>query len=173
VRLLDFALGILVARAVLTGRWRNIGLGWSALLLAISVPLASFVPYLYGQRVVTIVPIVLLVAAAATADTRERFTPFRSRTARWFGEISFAFYLLHFIVLTGGKSLLDRTFPTPVALALLVAELVAAAGAAALLYTLVERPITRRFSTSRRRQATVPAQREPSAQAVPALSVDH
>ncbi|MEV8511603.1 acyltransferase [Dactylosporangium sp. NPDC051484] len=161
VRLLDFALGILVARAVLSGRWRGIGLGWSTLLLVVAVPLASFVPYLYGQRVVAIVPIVLLITAAATADADGRFTPFRGRTARWLGEISFAFYLLHFIVLVAGRSLLGRTFGTPAAVGLLVAELAVAIGLSALLYTAVERPITRRFSTARRRDVTVPRQRQP------------
>ncbi|GAA2642530.1 acyltransferase [Dactylosporangium fulvum] len=166
VRLLDFALGILVARAVLSGRWRDVGLGWSALLLAVAVPLASFVPYLYGQRAVTIVPIVLLIAAAATADAQGRFTPFRGRAARWLGEISFAFYLLHFIVLAAGRSLLGRTFGTPAAIALLAAELAVSIALAALLYTAVERPITRRFSTARR-AAVVPQQRQP------ALTVEH
>ncbi|MER7282802.1 acyltransferase [Dactylosporangium sp. NPDC000244] len=150
VRLLDFALGILVARAVALGRWRDIGLGWSALLLAVSVPLASFVPYLYGQRAVTIVPIALLVAAAASADASGRGTWFAARPARWLGEVSFAFYLLHFIVITGGRTLLGRTFPTPAAIGLILAELLVATAAAAALYTWFERPITRRFSAPRR-----------------------
>ncbi|WP_432994814.1 acyltransferase family protein [Dactylosporangium sp. CA-233914] len=155
VRLLDFALGILVARAVLLGRWKNIGLGWSALLLAVAVPLASFVPYLYGQRAVTIVPITLLVAAAATADAAGRPTWFASRPARWLGEISFAFYLLHFIVITGGRTVLGRTFATPAALGLILAELAVATLAAAALYTWFERPLTRHFSAPRGKPAEV------------------
>ncbi|MEV6931637.1 acyltransferase [Dactylosporangium sp. NPDC051485] len=170
VRLLDFALGILVARAVLLGRWRDIGLGWSALLLVVSVPLASFVPYLYGQRAVTIVPIALLVAAAATADTKGRFTPLRSGPARWLGEVSFAFYLLHFIVIAGSRTLLGRTFSTPAAIGLLAVELAVSIAAAAALYTWFERPITRRFSAPRQPAAAVPAQRQP---AEAALSVEH
>lgn len=161
VRVFDFLLGILVARAVQLGRWRDIGVGWSGLLLVVAVPLASYVPYLYGQRAVTIVPIVLLVAAAASADARGRFTPFRNPTARWLGEISFAFYLLQFIVITEGRTLLGRTFATPAAIGLILVELAVTLGAAALLFTFVERPLTRRFSAPRRPAGTVPIPRTP------------
>ncbi|WP_371498445.1 acyltransferase [Kitasatospora sp. NBC_00374] len=152
VRLLDFALGMLVAHAVMNGRWRNIGMIWSSVLLVAGYVLTYYVPYLYGQRAACIIPIVLLIAAAAVADAENRFTIFRNRTMLWLGEISFAFYLLHFVVLTYGRTLLgDRMFSAPVGAAVLVAE----AGVAVLLswalYALVERPITKRFSKPRKR----------------------
>jgi peptidoglycan/LPS O-acetylase OafA/YrhL len=149
VRLLDFLLGILVARLVLLGRWRGPGLTVSALLLAAVFPLTRAVPYLYGQRAVTIIPIVLVIAAAATADATGRRTLFQSRTAVWLGEISFAFYLLHFIVLTESRTLLGRTFGTPAAIALLLALLAVTIVLAWLLYVTVERPLTRRWSGRR------------------------
>lgn len=104
VRLLDFALGILVARAVMTGRWRNIGTTWSALLLAVSYAVAMNVEHLYAQRSVTLVPIVLLIAAVATRDAENKPTPFNNRFMIWLGEISFAFYLLHYIVLACSRT---------------------------------------------------------------------
>ena len=98
-RVLDFALGILVARAVAAGRWRNIGMVWSGVLLVVSYVIASVVPEIYGQRAICIIPIALLIAAAAIADSDGRFTLFRNRVTIWLGNISFAFYLLHYIVL--------------------------------------------------------------------------
>src|SRR4029078_3740057 len=38
-RVLDFALGILVARSVMSGRWRNIGMVWAGALLIASYAL--------------------------------------------------------------------------------------------------------------------------------------
>jgi peptidoglycan/LPS O-acetylase OafA/YrhL len=152
VRVLDFALGILVARAVMAGRWRNIGMVWSGALLVGGYVLAESTPYLYGQSAVFIVPAALLIAAAAIADNENRFTLFRNRAMTWLGEISFAFYLMHFIVLTYGRSLLgDRYFSTPATIALLVAGVAVSIAVSWLLYTVVERPITRRWSTSGRR----------------------
>jgi peptidoglycan/LPS O-acetylase OafA/YrhL len=44
VRLLDFALGILVARAVMTGRWRNIGMVSAGLLVVAGYLLSEALP---------------------------------------------------------------------------------------------------------------------------------
>jgi peptidoglycan/LPS O-acetylase OafA/YrhL len=146
-RLLDFALGILVARAVMSGRWRNIGMIASGVLLAGGYWLAASTPYLYGQSAVFVVPAALLIAAAAIADNEGRFTLFRNRVMTWLGEISFAFYLM----LAYGRSLLgSRLFSTAATVWLLLAGVVVAVGVSWALYSFVERPITRRFSGSRR-----------------------
>jgi peptidoglycan/LPS O-acetylase OafA/YrhL len=151
-RLLDFALGILVARAVMSGRWRNIGMIASSVLLAGGYWLAASTPYLYGQSAIFVVPAALLIAAAAIADNEGRFTLFRNRVMTWLGEISFAFYLMHFIVLAYGRSLLgSRLFSTAATVWLLVVGVVVAVGVSWALYSLVERPITRRFSGARRK----------------------
>ncbi|CAL9326123.1 MULTISPECIES: acyltransferase family protein [Streptomyces] len=149
-RVLDFALGMLVAQAVVRGRWFNIGMVWSGVLLAGSYVLCSHVPFLYSQRSVTIIPIVLLIAAAATADIRGTASWFRGRTMLWLGEISFAFYLVHFIVLTYMRKELEGTFSVAETTCLVALGLVISVLASWALYALVERPITRRFSSSRR-----------------------
>ncbi|MFD9563937.1 acyltransferase family protein [Streptomyces sp. NPDC059994] len=154
VRLLDFALGMLVAHAVMRGRWRNIGIVCSSLLLAGGYWLSSHVDLLYSQRSTTIIPIILLIAAAAMADVEGRFTVFRNRAMVWLGEISFAFYLLHFIVLAYGRKLLGHDlYSTPAAIGLIAAMLAVSVLASWALYALVERPITRRWSRSRKARA--------------------
>ncbi|MFF1409684.1 acyltransferase family protein [Streptomyces sp. NPDC058289] len=152
VRMADFALGILVALAVKHGRWRNIGMIWSSLLLAACYWLTFHVPYLYGQRAVLIVPIVLLIAAAASADIEGRPSLFRHRAMVWLGEISFAFYLLHYITMCSLRWALgeEQMYSLPVTLGLL-----AGVGAATLLmswglFAWVETPLVRRFGRSRR-----------------------
>nr|WP_209447224.1 acyltransferase [Amycolatopsis alba] len=153
-RLLDFGLGILVARAVMLGRWRDIGMLWSGLLVAASYVVCFFVPYLYGLRVVFLVPAVMLTAAAAIADNEGRFTLFRNRAMVWLGEISFAFYMVHYIVLAFTRKLLGPDlFSTPAGFAIIAGQAVLTLLVSWALYAGVERPITRRWSVSRRKTA--------------------
>ncbi len=152
VRMVDFALGILVALAVKHGVWRNIGMIWSSLLLAAGYWLTWHVPYLYGQRATMILPIALLIAATATADIEGRFTLFRNRTMVWLGEVSFAFYLLHYTALSWLRKLLGTThlYSNTAGAALLLGTVVVTVLLSWALYTLVEDPLVRRFSRSRR-----------------------
>ncbi|MET8699097.1 acyltransferase [Kitasatospora sp. NPDC004723] len=154
VRMVDFALGILVALAVRSGRWRDIGMVWSGALLVAGYAATRWVPYLYAQRALTVLPIALLVAATAIADRDGRFTPFRNRTMTWLGEISFAFYLLHFIVLTELRDLLGtRMYSTVEGVGLLLLAIAVTVLLSWVLYRLVEAPVTRRFSAPRRKPA--------------------
>ncbi|MGC1214837.1 MAG: acyltransferase [Micromonospora sp.] len=156
-RLLDFALGILVARAVMTGRWRDIGTVWAGLLMAASYVVALFVPYLYGLRAVCAVPIAFLIAACATADVKGRPTLFRNRLMVWLGNLSYAFYLLQFMVyLTVRFALGLRVFSTPVSIAILLGNLALTIALSAALYTFVERPLVRRWSKPRRAPVVAP-----------------
>ncbi|MET7354797.1 acyltransferase family protein [Streptomyces mirabilis] len=152
VRMVDFALGILVALAVKHGRWRNIGMFWSSLLLVGGYVLTFHVPYLYGQRAAMILPITLLIAAAATADIEGRFTLFRNRTMVWLGEISFAFYLLHYTALSTLRKALGthQMYSTATGVAMLVGTAAVTVLLSWALYALVEAPLVRRFSRSRR-----------------------
>ncbi|MFF4562644.1 acyltransferase family protein [Streptomyces sp. NPDC001435] len=155
VRMVDFALGILVALAVKHGRWRNIGMIPSFVLLAGGYWLTYHVPYLYGQRAAMIIPIALLIAAAATADIEGRFSLFRNRTMVWLGEISFAFYLLHYIALSWlRKQLGTEMYSTTQGIAMLVGAAVGTVVLSWLLYRLVEAPLVRRFSRPRRAART-------------------
>lgn len=157
MRLLDFVLGILVARAVMTGRWRDIGMFWSGVLLAASYALASFVPLLYGMRVMCVVPAALLVAAGALADTKGRRSLFSRPAAVWLGEVSFAFYLVHYTVLTLVCELLGgRMLGTPAGTALLAGEIAVSLLISWALYAWVERPLTRRWSKSRKAAPRTP-----------------
>jgi len=150
-RLVDFALGILVALAVKHGRWRNIGIIPSFVLLAGGYWLTFHMPYFYGQRATMIIPIALLIAAAATSDIEGRFTVFRNRAMVRLGEISFAFYLLHYIVLaTLRKQLGTDMYSLTETIGLLVGAALGTVALSWLLHRLVETPIVRRFSRSRR-----------------------
>ncbi|MER7147858.1 acyltransferase family protein [Streptomyces xanthochromogenes] len=151
VRALDFFLGILLARIVINGKWIRVGVLPAALLFVACYALAGQLPYVYGLNAATIIPIALLVPAAAVADINGWRTGLRGRFAIWLGEISYAFYLVHAIVLIWCRGQLGNPqgWSTPAGIALLLGGLVLSVLVAWALYALVERPAMRRWSRPR------------------------
>lgn len=162
-RVLEFMLGIVLARIVLTGRWIPINMTTAALLVvagqavALTIDSAS---YLLSASAGPALPVALLIAAAASADARGAYSPFRSRTMVWLGEISFAFYMVHKIVMTylqqvftGGEENWGTPWPLSQWLLFSVTAFAVALVAAAGLYRFVEVPCLRRFGSSRKDKA--------------------
>ncbi|MCH0566233.1 MULTISPECIES: acyltransferase [unclassified Streptomyces] len=160
-RVLDFLLGILMARIVLSGRW--IGLG---VLPALAVTVAAYalslqVPFLFSLNAVVVVPFALLISAAAARDAQGRGTAVSGRVWVWLGEVSFAFYLVHQILLSVVQERFGYREAGSFAEAAVVAALIAAVSLllAWLLYAGVERPAVRawarRARAARMRHAAV------------------
>jgi peptidoglycan/LPS O-acetylase OafA/YrhL len=158
-RMLDFVLGIVIARLVMQDRWIRLSLPAAALLtLAFYVVVSEVVPLLYSVVAAMVVPLALLVAAGARADVEGHRSPLRGRVTGWLGDTSFAFYLIHILVLYGASNMSPGGFGVAAALAVMVGAYLVTLGLASLLHTGVERPMMRRFSRSRSRQrAAVPA----------------
>ncbi|MFI1935591.1 acyltransferase family protein [Streptomyces purpureus] len=150
VRALEFTLGILIARIVREGRWKGPRPLPAALLLAAAYLAALNAPYLYSLVALTLVPLALLTGAVAHAEITGR--PLRLAGPVWIrlGELSFAFYLLHRLVLIHGHQLLgSRAYPTPLAAAAVLGAFAVSLLLAQLLRTAVEQPFVRRFATPR------------------------
>ncbi|TWE29598.1 peptidoglycan/LPS O-acetylase OafA/YrhL [Prauserella muralis] len=168
VCLLQFVLGMLLARIVLAGRWIGVPLPVAALLLVPGYALGLVVPYTFGVNATTIVPVALIIAAAAVADERGTPTLLRSRTAVWLGEVSFAFYLVHYLVLLRGRELIgvDQQWGTAGEVALLAVAFTLSLLLAWALYAGIERPAMRRWSRPRPAEPpdppTQPLPRQPS-----------
>ncbi|WP_329214517.1 acyltransferase [Streptomyces sp. NBC_01485] len=163
-RVLDFALGILVARSVMAGRWRNIGMIWSGVLLAASYAVGYFTPPIYSTRAVCVIPAALLIAAGAMADNEGRFTFCRNRVMVWLGDISFAFYLVHYTVMVAVWKLLGSKSYSPLeAVGLMALCMGVAILASWAMFALIERPITQRWSNPKKKlvAAAPPAEPEP------------
>jgi peptidoglycan/LPS O-acetylase OafA/YrhL len=152
VRALDFLLGIVMARIVMTGKWIRIGLLPAAGLVVVGYLVALYGPHLYSFVGATIIPLALLIPAAAVADVNGTTSPLRGRVMVWLGEVSFAFYLVHRLVLQYGHIALGagRTWSTPTAIGLLLLGLALSMLLAWLLHAGVERPMMRRFASARR-----------------------
>jgi peptidoglycan/LPS O-acetylase OafA/YrhL len=156
VRIMECLLGMLLARIVLTGRWVG-PRPWLAVLLVVAAYIVSLhVPYLFRLDAITVIPLVLLTGAVATADIEGRGTILDKRLLVWLGEVSFGFYLVHNLVLEFGHrafggpevdgQVQEKTWSMPSGIALLIAAFMLSLLLAWLLHTLVEKPIVRRWS---------------------------
>lgn len=157
-RALEFILGILVARLVMSGRWVGPGVWTSTLLVVVGYVASLWAPFLYGFVSYGVIPLALLIPAFAKADINGRRTVFSRPWMVKLGELSFAFYLLHWLVLkyghlaVGGHSATPGTsasyWSTPTAIAFLVAGFGITLVLSWALYTYVELLVMRRWSRS-------------------------
>jgi peptidoglycan/LPS O-acetylase OafA/YrhL len=159
-RSLEFVLGMLLARIVLTGRWVRVGV-LPAAVLAVGAYIGSLhAPFLFRFAAVTVIPLGILIAAVASADVAGRRTVLSTRPMVWLGEISFAFYMVHKLVLQFGHLAFGRipngmggvsgpAWSTPGGAAFLAGCFLVSLLLAWGLSVGVERPLVRRWSSRR------------------------
>lgn len=152
-RIGEFALGVALARLVALGSWRGPRLDIALGIMLLSYFLVPVWPGEYGYSVATIVGIGVLIPAAALADLREDPSFWRSRRMVRLGELSFAFYMVHLMVIR----VVRRVFPGLVRLGS-SAEVFVVAGIFALslglawvLYEYVETPCRRALTRPRKK----------------------
>ena len=148
---LEFVFGMLLARIVVTGRKVPLGRGAAAAVTIGGYAVSHFLPARIDLVATMMLPLGLLVAAAAKADVANRRNWLSGRIMVWLGEVSFAFYLWHALVL---EYLYPRLFGPSSNPGISVAEIALIFGVALTLawlqFTLIERPLMRRFAVSRR-----------------------
>jgi peptidoglycan/LPS O-acetylase OafA/YrhL len=166
VRSLEFWMGAVAAELMRRGLWRGPGLtAASVIFLATWVAAAEWIRAELWTTLLA-VAYLLVITAAADADVRGKRSPWRSRPVVWLGEVSFAFYLVHVLVMTsvlrwsGDWGTGFQGWRGPVAvLGFLLVNLVLAG----LLHRFVETPMMRRLAPRRpARQVAVPQQRTAS-----------
>jgi mycarose O-acyltransferase len=150
-RMLDFTVGILLARVVLTGQRLPLGRGAAALLVAVAYGASQFVPHTFGLVALMVVPLGLLIAATAKADAEGKKSWLGSRPMVWLGDVSFAFYMWHSLLLWYGYMVVFGPATTLAgALTEMAAIFVFTLFVAWLQYSLIEHPIMKRFSVAKR-----------------------
>ncbi|PRY32051.1 acyltransferase family protein [Pseudosporangium ferrugineum] len=154
-RLPEFAAGMLLARIVQEGRWpRRFGLA-PATALAIAAYLGSrWLPDDFRIVAATVIPLALLVAAVAAADVAGTPSPWRS--SRWvrLGELSYAFYLVHQLVLRLVVHVAGTGHPAAAGLGIALVSLALALAGSWLLHEGVENPAIRLLLRRRTPPAT-------------------
>ncbi|MGK5629806.1 acyltransferase family protein [Streptomyces sp. URMC 123] len=174
VRLMEFALGILMAQIVMRGRWAGPTPGVCALLFAGAFALSFALPFSLSRFAPTVPLIALLLGSLAAGDVRGTRSWLGTRTMVLLGELTFAFYVIHYLVIQYGHRFLGgdlgyyRQWDTPAAIGLTLLALALSLGLAALLHFYVEKPVVRALGRSRKASRAPKApQPEPPA---PALS---
>ncbi|GAA0497887.1 acyltransferase [Streptomyces sp. NPDC046215] len=157
VRLIEFVIGIALALLVKSGAWRGPGLIASlSLSLFVVFGPVHVMPYNFHWAADSVIPYTLTIAAAACADVKGEPSPFRNRYVVYLGEISFAFYLVHEIVIFSTNHFFtSHHYVLPVTLhAGLVLSI--SVFAAVLLHEWVEKPGVKLLTRSRTRRKPAP-----------------
>ncbi|MBO4208781.1 acyltransferase family protein [Micromonospora echinofusca] len=156
VRSLEFWMGVAAAELMIRGRWRGPGLPVASVVFVVTwVAASTWIPAQFWAALLAPV-YVLVIAAAADADVRGSWSPWRSRRMVWLGEVSFAYYLLHVFVISTVLQFAGRTQGLPgwqgpvAAVGFLLLNLLLAG----LLHRFVETPMMRVLAPRRR---TAPA----------------
>jgi peptidoglycan/LPS O-acetylase OafA/YrhL len=155
-RLPEFIAGMLLARIVLDRRWPRVPVLTMTLITAAVYLSTRWLPEEFRLVAGSAVPLALLVATIGAADVDGRPTVWRAPWAVWLGELSFAFYLVHQLVLRVVIKVAGPTQNAFAGIAVTVTALALAVAASWLLYRFVELPGMVRFGP--RRRPAVPKQ---------------
>ncbi|MEV0649208.1 acyltransferase [Phytomonospora sp. NPDC050363] len=104
VRLAEFALGVALARLVRLGAWRGVGYPVALAVTAVGYATSAvFTPGPFRHAACTVVGFGLLIVAGAVADVDGKRSLARHPLVVRLGELSFAFYMVHILVIRTGE----------------------------------------------------------------------
>ncbi|WP_327723616.1 acyltransferase [Streptomyces europaeiscabiei] len=153
-RIPEFALGIILARYHLERPTSSPGLPAAAFLLVVSYTVGLTLADPFQMVAVSALPLALIIVAAAASDSRGRKTPFSTRTGVFLGDISYAFYLIHFTALIAFMQFVGGKYGPLFAVS---CALVVSLALSAVLYILVEKPVMRGHTVRARRRHSLVA----------------
>ncbi|WP_192459554.1 acyltransferase family protein [Musicola keenii] len=141
-RIFEFFAGMFAARLLINGRALVLTKTASLALLIVAYIGAMYIPYQFSMSVVFIIPVCLLIISMAGDDLKKRNTLLNTKTSVWLGEISYSFYMVHFLVLFYFLNLTaGRKFNLPEGVALIAVALVLSVSCASFLYRYFEVPM--------------------------------
>ncbi|AYQ89954.1 MAG: acyltransferase [Paraburkholderia tropica] len=145
-RLFEFLAGMFAARLLMHGRAPLLPKSAALALLLATYVGAMFIPFQFSMSVVYIIPVSLLIVSIARDDLETRKTFLSAKTSVWLGEISYAFYMIHFLVLFFFLNLVSgKKFGLPEGTALIAVALILSVSCASFVYRYFEVPMMRRI----------------------------
>ncbi|WP_214410533.1 acyltransferase family protein [Sphaerisporangium fuscum] len=162
VRMLEFVFGMILARIVMTGRKLPMGLGGGIALGIALYWLAPLFPVSFDVVAISVLPLGFIIAGGAVKDVSGRSNWIGGKVMVWLGEVSYAFYMWHFLILIYVRQWFGspQGYGTPMAFTMLAVLAGITLVLSWLLFSLVERPVMRRFASSRRRPRPAAAEQE-------------
>ncbi|MFC4057191.1 acyltransferase family protein [Planomonospora corallina] len=162
-RMLEFVFGMILARIVITGRRVPVNFGAAVALFVAVFALSPLIPERLNMAAVHLVPVGLIILTAATRDVGSRAGWLGSRPMVKLGDLSYAFYIWHYMIIVYARQLLGTPegWSAPVGWLVLGALILVTLAIAWVQFRFVEDPMFRRFATSRRRRPA-PAAPAPS-----------
>ncbi|BAL90274.1 putative acyltransferase [Actinoplanes missouriensis 431] len=167
-RLPEFLLGVFLARIVQTGRWPSINGWWYALLSLILCALMVVLPGTFRISGLLTIGICFFVPVLAARDLSGRSSWMNNKVMVFFGNTSYAAYLVHFPLLGLTRWMVgeNNTFGFFTGTLIVVVLFIVTQAAGAALFLGVEQPLMRRFANPRRSRPGTGA-RVPGPQADP------
>ncbi|MGW4245433.1 acyltransferase family protein [Nocardia sp. NPDC004722] len=146
-RLPEFYVGVLAARAVLEGQWRSTRLLPVTVAVFVAYVASWVVPIDFKMSALEVLPMAALIATLATRDMRGLGGFNASPTMVWFGEVSYAFYLIQFpiMVLVTRYVIAGRRFGFFGWLGCAALCFMLALAASTAVYHGIDKPLMRRF----------------------------
>ncbi|MCX4094639.1 acyltransferase family protein [Nocardia sp. alder85J] len=160
VRLPEFYLGVLAARLVAEGLWRNLRLGPPLAATALAYTATWWVPVNFKMSVLVVAPMTAVVATLAARDRAGISGINTTGPLRWLGNISYAFYLIQFPVMVILTRLLigGHRYGVTGWAAYTAATFALSVLAAAALYHCLDQPIMNHFVRRRPQAPPAPAE---------------
>jgi peptidoglycan/LPS O-acetylase OafA/YrhL len=154
-RLPEFILGMVLARLAVYRPVSRVGIIPSIILVPVFMEVGKYLlPQVFLLTAVTAIPLALLIRATASVDISGKISLLRLPFMVFLGNVSYAFYLLHYTTFMVVYHYLGKYWSDPI---LVIATFAIAQVTATLLYSLIERPFMRRFSTAHRRTSLPPS----------------
>lgn len=150
VRLVEFALGILLAKEVQDGKLPRVSLLGASLLALAAYTVDSWAPRPLQPVAVTVVPFALLIVAAAQADVARTRSLWRTAPMVRLGTWSFALYMIHAPILLVYSHYIRGQLNDGQTVVVGMSIVAAAIASSAFLYRFVERPLEARLRPKRR-----------------------
>lgn len=149
-RLAEFVLGMGLAQLMRTGWRMPVGLRAALALAAVAYLAVDVAPVSFSYVAVTVIPLLVLIGAAAQSDLDGAPSLLRHPVMIRLGEWSYSFYLVHLVVLRlvlelSRRAGLPVTDDVGVAAVVVVGCLPLSIAVAAALHHAVERPLERRL----------------------------
>lgn len=155
-RMLEFIFGMILAKIVMSGKRIPLNFGAAVGILVAVFVATPLIPERLNMAAIHLIPIGLVILTAAARDGRGRSGWLGSRPMVKLGDLSYGFYIWHYMVCVYVRQLFGTPegWSVPVGLAVLVVLILITLGAAWLQFRFIENPMYRRFATSRRSRST-------------------